>query len=56
MFQSSRGEQMGKAFELGHLLATDSTEGATGSVTETALSRFGFTYGPRARRRWYLWE
>jgi predicted Rossmann-fold nucleotide-binding protein len=38
------------------LLVTDSPEEAVASVTETALTRFGLTYGPRAKRRWFLWE
>jgi uncharacterized protein (TIGR00730 family) len=38
------------------LLVTDSPEEAVRSVTEVALGQFGLTYGPRAKRRWYLWE
>ena len=37
-------------------LITDSPEEAVRSVTEVALGQFGLSYGPRARRRWYLWE
>ncbi len=37
-------------------LVTDSAEEAVRSVTEVALPQFGLTYGPRAKRRWYLWE
>jgi hypothetical protein len=35
---------------------TDSAEEAVDSVTEVAMSQFGLTYGPRAKRRWFLWE
>ncbi len=35
---------------------TDSPEEAVRSVTEVALDQFGLTYGPRAKRRWFLWE
>jgi uncharacterized protein (TIGR00730 family) len=35
---------------------TDSPEEAVRSVTEVALRQFGLTYGPQAKRRWYLWE
>jgi uncharacterized protein (TIGR00730 family) len=38
------------------LLVTDSPEEAVESITAVALSRFGLTYGPRAKRRWLLWE
>jgi uncharacterized protein (TIGR00730 family) len=37
-------------------LVTDSPDDAVQFVTEVALRQFGLTYGPRARRRWYLWE
>jgi uncharacterized protein (TIGR00730 family) len=37
-------------------LVTDSAAEAVAWVTGTALARFGLTYGPRAKRRWYLWE
>ena len=35
---------------------TDSPEDAVETVTETALERFGLTYGPRMRPRWLLGE
>jgi uncharacterized protein (TIGR00730 family) len=38
------------------ILVTDSPEEAVRSVTETAMKSFGLTYGPRAKRRWFLWE
>ena len=37
-------------------LITDSPEEAVRSVSEVAMRQFGLTYGPRARRHWYLWE
>jgi len=39
-----------------HILVTDSAEDAAAAITAVAMPRFGLTYGPRARRRWYLWE
>ena len=36
--------------------ATDSPAEAVASVTEVAVRRFGLTYGPRIRRRWFLPE
>ncbi len=38
------------------LLVTDSAEEAVKAITATAMSRFGLTYGPRAKRRWFLGE
>lgn len=38
------------------LQVTDSPAEAVEWVTGVAMRRFGLTYGPRARRRWYLWE
>lgn len=38
------------------LLVTDSPDEAVRSVTDVALHQFGLTYGPQAKRRWYLWE
>jgi uncharacterized protein (TIGR00730 family) len=37
-------------------LVTDSAEEAVRSVTDIAMARFGLTYGPRVRRRWFLGE
>ena len=39
-----------------HLLVTDSPEEAVTAVTEVALKQFGLTYGPKMKRRWFLWE
>jgi len=38
------------------LVVTDSPRDAVDSVTEAAMRRFGLTYGPRMKRRWYLGE
>jgi uncharacterized protein (TIGR00730 family) len=38
------------------ILVTDSAEHAVASITQIAKLRFGLTYGPRCRRRWFLWE
>lgn len=38
------------------LQVTDSPEEAVDLVAGVAMRRFGLTYGPRARRRWYLGE
>ena len=42
--------------DLERLLVTDSAEAATDLIRERAMRQFGLTYGPRARRRWYLLE
>jgi uncharacterized protein (TIGR00730 family) len=38
------------------LQVTDSVEEAVDLIAGVAMRRFGLTYGPRARRRWYLGE
>jgi predicted Rossmann-fold nucleotide-binding protein len=38
------------------ILVTDSPEEAVQSITDIALREFGLTYGPRMKRRWFLWE
>jgi uncharacterized protein (TIGR00730 family) len=35
---------------------TDSAEEAVQLVTDVAMQRFGLTYGPRIKRRWFFWE
>ncbi|HTK74513.1 MAG TPA: hypothetical protein VL371_04595, partial [Gemmataceae bacterium] len=35
---------------------SDSPEEVVAAITDVGLKRFGLTYGPRARRRWYLGE
>lgn len=42
--------------DLDRICVTDSAEEAVAHVREVALERFGLTYGPRARRRWWLLE
>jgi uncharacterized protein (TIGR00730 family) len=44
------------AADLGLLCVTDSPEEAVNFVRNIGLRRFGLTYGPKARRRWYLGE
>jgi uncharacterized protein (TIGR00730 family) len=39
-----------------HIQVTDSPDEAVRSVTQVALHQFGLTYGPRAKRHWFLWE
>jgi hypothetical protein len=38
------------------LLVSDSPEEVVAAITDVALKNFGLSYGPRARRRWYLGE
>jgi uncharacterized protein (TIGR00730 family) len=38
------------------LLVTDDPREAVAAIREAALARFGLTYGPKARRRWWLGE
>lgn len=42
--------------DLDHIIVSDSAEEVVESITETAQSRFGLSYGPKAKRRWYLGE
>lgn len=49
-------EQTISPLDYQRLLVTDSPEQAVRTVTDVALNEFGLTYGPRAKRRWYLWE
>ena len=40
-----------------HILSvTDSPGAAVQSIREMALNRFGLSYGPKMKRRWYLFE
>jgi len=50
------GEGMIDPADYERFLVTDSSEEAVSSVAEVARSQFGLTYGPRAKRRWFLWE
>ena len=38
------------------ILVTDSAEEAAAAIAAVAMPRFGLTFGPQAKRRWYLWE
>ncbi|MEO8845244.1 MAG: TIGR00730 family Rossman fold protein [Kofleriaceae bacterium] len=42
--------------DLDHLLVTDDPAEAVRAIREVAMSSFGLSYGPRARRRWWLGE
>ncbi|MCS6777172.1 MAG: TIGR00730 family Rossman fold protein [Chloroherpetonaceae bacterium] len=42
--------------DLNLLYVTDSPEDAVNYVRDIGLSRFGLTYGPRIKRRWFLLE
>jgi predicted Rossmann-fold nucleotide-binding protein len=42
--------------DLEAILVTDSPKEAVDHVREVAQARFGLTYGPKAKRRWFLWE
>jgi uncharacterized protein (TIGR00730 family) len=44
------------ADDLGRILLTDSAEEAVSSITDIGMHRFGLSYGPKARRRWWLFE
>jgi uncharacterized protein (TIGR00730 family) len=38
------------------IMVTDSVTDAVGAITEVGMRRFGLTYGPRIKRRWFLGE
>ena len=42
--------------DAGRILVTDSPAEAVDAVTDIGLHRFGLTYGPRLKRRWWLGE
>ena len=42
--------------DLDLLRLTDSPEEAVAHIREIAMEKFGLTYGPKARKRWLLWE
>jgi uncharacterized protein (TIGR00730 family) len=42
--------------DFSRILVTDFAEEAVKSIAETVIRRFGLTYGPRFRRRWFLWD
>ena len=44
------------AHDIDRILVTDSAEEAVRCVKDVAMQRFGLTYGPKIKRRWYLGE
>ena len=44
------------AYDVDRILVTDSPEHAVQGIKDVAMKRFGLTYGPKCKRRWYLWE
>ena len=44
------------AADLQRLRVLDSPEQVVAEIADVAMRRFGLTYGPRLRRRWYLGE
>jgi hypothetical protein len=44
------------AADVKRLLVTDAPAEAVALIRDVAMSRFALTYGPRARRRWFLGE
>jgi uncharacterized protein (TIGR00730 family) len=44
------------AIDADRFLVTDSAEEAVQLADETGLRRFGLSYGPKVKRRWFLWE
>jgi uncharacterized protein (TIGR00730 family) len=42
--------------DVDRILVTDSAEDAVRGIKDVAMKRFGLTYGPKCKRRWYLWE
>jgi phosphoribosyl 1,2-cyclic phosphodiesterase len=44
------------AHDIDRILVTDSAADAVQGVKDIAMKRFGLTYGPQVKRRWYLWE
>ena len=42
--------------DLERTVVTDDAQQAIDSITDVAMKRFGLTYGPRLKRRWFLWE
>jgi len=42
--------------DVDRFIVTDSAQEAVGAITEVAKRRFGLTYGPRLKRRWFFGE
>lgn len=50
------GEGTIDANDVASIKVTDSAAEAVKLVADTAQRQFGLTYGPRVKRRWFLWE
>jgi predicted Rossmann-fold nucleotide-binding protein len=42
--------------DLDRVLVTDDPQEAAASISGVAMTQFGLSYGPRAKRRWWLFE
>lgn len=42
--------------DLDNLIVSDSPGEVVSAITDTAMKRFGLTYGPRVRPKWWLGE
>jgi uncharacterized protein (TIGR00730 family) len=42
--------------DLDRILVTDDPEEAASAISKVAMTQFGLSYGPRAKRRWFLGE
>jgi uncharacterized protein (TIGR00730 family) len=42
--------------DLERIVVTDDAQQAVESITDVGMKRFGLTYGPKLKRRWFLWE
>ena len=49
-------EQTMEPLDLDKLVVSDSPGEAVSAMTDTAMKRFGLTYGPRLKPRWWLGE
>jgi uncharacterized protein (TIGR00730 family) len=44
------------SIDVDHISVTDSPREVVDAITDIAMHRFGLTYAPRMKRRWFLWE
>jgi len=44
------------SIDASRILVTDSAEEAVQLASDAAVRQFGLTYGPKLKRRWFLWE
>jgi hypothetical protein len=42
--------------DIDRMLITDDIEKAVQEITRVGMHRFGLSYGPKIKRRWFLWE